>query len=57
MHGYLADPAGHIIDYGRERRLISDVQLDLLLVRDHGVPVASLQGSCNRVRRPRHALA
>ncbi len=36
MHRYLADPAGHIIDYGRKRRLISDVQFDLLLVRDHG---------------------
>jgi hypothetical protein len=36
MHRYLADSAGHIIDYGRKRRLISDVQFDLLLVRDHG---------------------
>jgi hypothetical protein len=36
MHRYLADPAGHVIDYGRKRRLISDAQFDLLLVRDHG---------------------
>ncbi len=36
IHRYLADPTGHIIDYGRKRRLVSDVQFDLLVVRDHG---------------------
>lgn len=36
LHRYLTDPAGHIIDYGRKRRLVSDAQFDLLLTRDHG---------------------
>ncbi len=36
MHRYLADAAGHVIDCGRKRRLVSDVQFDLLVIRDHG---------------------
>jgi hypothetical protein len=36
MHRYLANAAGHIINSGRKRRLVSDVQFDLLLIRDHG---------------------
>ncbi len=58
MHRYLADPAGHIIDYGRKRRLISDVQFDLLLVRRPRMPVARLQRPRSGLRRtPRHTLA
>ncbi len=36
LHRYLTDPAGHVIDYGRTRRLVSDTQFDLLIIRDHG---------------------
>jgi len=36
LHRYIADPAGYTIDYGRRRRLVSDIQFDLLLIRDHG---------------------
>jgi hypothetical protein len=36
IHRYLTDPTGHIIDYGRKRRLVSDIQFDLLIIRDHG---------------------
>lgn len=36
LHRYFTDPAGHVIDYGRRRRLVSDAQLDLLVIRDHG---------------------
>lgn len=36
LHRYLAEPSGHIIEVGRKRRLVSDVQFDLLLLRDHG---------------------
>ncbi|NND01441.1 MAG: DUF222 domain-containing protein [Acidimicrobiia bacterium] len=36
LHRYLTEPSGHIIDYGRRRRLVSDTQFDLLIIRDHG---------------------
>jgi hypothetical protein len=47
IHRYISDPVGHIIDFGRKRRIVSDVQFDLLMIRDHrcrwpgcGVPAA-----------------
>jgi hypothetical protein len=36
IHRYIADPVGHIVDLGRKRRIVSDVQFDLLMIRDHG---------------------
>jgi Domain of unknown function (DUF222) len=36
LHRYLTEPSGHIIDYGRSKRLISNTQFDLLVIRDHG---------------------
>ncbi|WP_420451424.1 DUF222 domain-containing protein [Ilumatobacter sp.] len=40
IHRYVTDTAGTVIDHGRSRRTVGDLQFDRLVVRDHGCRVA-----------------